>query len=90
VEDSSCLIIAPKAKRIDFLLYIEEIVIDWLHILVFRENMSLTWTTVQRSPIQKGLSVAQTQALSSLENDGSCWTCATKGTYCDKGLPGTS
>jgi len=33
-------------------------------------------------------SMIQTQPLTSLENDGSCWTCVARGIRCDKGLPG--
>jgi len=40
------------------------------------------------SEIQTRPSVVQTHALSSFENDGSCWTCVARGIFCDKGLPG--
>ena len=32
----------------------------------------------------------KTPSVSSIEHDGSCWTCITRGSSCDKGLPGPS
>lgn len=46
--------------------------------------MSMTGTAIQR----RNPSVVKSPPLSSLENDGSCWTCVTRGISCDKGLPG--
>ncbi|SRR5579859_4207753 len=48
--------------------------------------MSMTGTTV----IHCSPTMAQTHPLSSIENDGSCWTCVARHMYCDKGLPGRS
>jgi hypothetical protein len=44
----------------------------------------MTGTTIQR----RNPSVGKSPPLSSFENDGSCWTCHSRGIYCDKGLPG--
>lgn len=40
--------------------------------------------------IHNSPSMIKTPSVPSIEHDGSCWTCITRGAYCDKGLPGTA
>jgi len=54
-----------------------------LHHRTMSMTATTTTTVVHRLP-----AMAQTHPLSSLENDGSCWTCVARHIYCDKGLPG--
>ena len=51
---------------------------------------TMTSTGTSTMLIQSGPSMVKTPSVHSIEHDGSCWTCITRGAYCDKGLPGKS